>query len=160
MTRWSLAGRATAALAASSALAATVTALAVRWLPPLPAALCGVAAAALLALWLGPRITRPWVRVVRAVRDGIVSLHDRDFSLSIAATPDVELSALTTAYNSLGEVLRRERLDLYQRELLLDTVIQQRRGAAAAARRTQARRPRVRERARRDTCAVARGPRQ
>jgi nitrogen fixation/metabolism regulation signal transduction histidine kinase len=64
------------------------------------------------------------VRVVRAVRDGIVSLHDRDFSMSIAATPDVELSALATAYNSLGEVLRRERLDLYQRELLLDTVIQ------------------------------------
>jgi nitrogen fixation/metabolism regulation signal transduction histidine kinase len=124
MTGWSLAGRATAALAASSALAATVTALAMRWLPPLPAALCGFAAAALLALWLGPRITRPWVRVVRAVRDGIVSLHDRDYSMSVAATPDVELSALTTAYNSLGEVLRRERLDLYQRELLLDTVIQ------------------------------------
>jgi len=124
MTRWSLAGRATAALAASSLLAAAATALAMRWLPPLTAALCGFAAAALLALWLGPRITRPWVRVVRAVRDGIVSLHDRDFSLSIAATPDVELSALTTAYNSLGEVLRRERLDLYQRELLLDTVIQ------------------------------------
>ena len=124
MTRWSLAGRATAALAASSLLAAAATALAIRWLPPLPAVLCGFAAAALLALWLGPRITRPWVRVVRAVRDGIVSLHDRDFSLSIAATPDVELGALTTAYNSLGEVLRRERLDLYQRELLLDTVIQ------------------------------------
>jgi nitrogen fixation/metabolism regulation signal transduction histidine kinase len=51
-------------------------------------------------------------------------LHDRDFSVSVAATPDVELSALTSAYNSLGEVLRRERLDLYQRELLLDTVIQ------------------------------------
>ena len=124
MTRWSLAGRATAALAASSLLAAAATALAMRWLPPLPAVLCGFAAAALLALWLGPRVTRPWVRVVRAVRDGIVSLHDRDFSLSIAATPDVELGALTTAYNSLGEVLRRERLDLYQRELLLDTVIQ------------------------------------
>jgi len=124
MTGWSLAGRATAALTASSLLAAAATALAMRWLPPLPAALCGFAAAALLALWLGPRITRPWVRVVRAVRDGIVSLHDRDFSLSIAATPDVELNTLTTAYNSLGEVLRRERLDLYQRELLLDTVIQ------------------------------------
>ena len=124
MTRWSLAGRATAALAASSLLAAAATALAMRWLPPLTAALCGFAAAALLALWLGPRITRPWVRVLRAVRDGIVSLHDRDYSMSVAATPDVELSALTTAYNSLGEVLRRERLDLYQRELLLDTVIQ------------------------------------
>jgi len=58
------------------------------------------------------------------VRDGIVSLHDRDFSVSVAATSDAELSALSKAYNSLGDVLRRERLDLYQRELLLDTVIQ------------------------------------
>jgi nitrogen fixation/metabolism regulation signal transduction histidine kinase len=124
MRGWSLAGRATAALAVSSVLAAAVTALVMRWLPPLPAALCGVAAVAPLVLWLGPRITRPWVQVVRAVRDGIVSLHDRDFSVSVAAMPDVELSALTSAYNSLGEVLRRERLDLYQRELLLDTVIQ------------------------------------
>ena len=38
MTGWSLAGRATAALTASSLLAAAATALAMRWLPPLPAA--------------------------------------------------------------------------------------------------------------------------
>jgi len=124
MARFSLAGRSAAALAASSMLAAAVTALAMRWLPPLPAALCAVAAVAPLVLALGPWITRPWVQVVRAVRDGIVSLHDRDFSVSVAPTPDAELQALTSAYNSLGEVLRRERLDLYQRELLLDTVIQ------------------------------------
>jgi nitrogen fixation/metabolism regulation signal transduction histidine kinase len=124
MTRWSLAGRATTALAASSVLAAAVTALAMRWLPPLPAALCGFAAVTPLLLTLGPWITRPWLQVVRAVRDGIVSLHDRDFSVSVTATTDAELRALTSAYNSLGEVLRRERLDLYQRELLLDTVIQ------------------------------------
>ncbi len=124
MPRWSLPGRAAAALAVSCALAAGVTALAVRWLPPLPAALCGLAAVAPLALWLARLITRPWVSVVRAVRDGIVSLHDHDFSVNVAATPDAELSALSKAYNSLGDVLRRERLDLYQRELLLDTVIQ------------------------------------
>jgi nitrogen fixation/metabolism regulation signal transduction histidine kinase len=124
MRRWSLAGRAAAALAVSCALAAGVTALAVRWLPPLLAALSGLAAVTPLALWLAQRITRPWVQVVRAVRDGIVSLHDRDFSVSVAATADVEMAALSSAYNSLGEVLRRERLDLYQRELLLDTVIQ------------------------------------
>jgi len=58
------------------------------------------------------------------VRDGIVSLRDHDFSMSISSPSDAELSALTNAYNSLGDVLRRERLDLYQRELLLDTVIQ------------------------------------
>jgi two-component system, NtrC family, nitrogen regulation sensor histidine kinase NtrY len=124
MPRWSLAGRAAAALAVVAALSAAVTALVARWLPPLAAALAGVLAAAPLLLWLARRITRPWVRVLRAVRDGIVSLRDRDFSISVGATPDVELTALVSAYNSLGELLRRERLDLYQRELLLDTVIQ------------------------------------
>lgn len=124
MPRSSLAGRAAAALAASSALAALATAVAVRWLPPFAAALLAVGLVAPIALWLARRLTRTWVQVVRAVRDGIVSLHDHDFSMNIAATADAELRALSEAYNSLGDVLRRERLDLYQRELLLDTVIQ------------------------------------
>jgi nitrogen fixation/metabolism regulation signal transduction histidine kinase len=124
MVRRSLAGRAAAALGLTAALAAAITALSVRWLAPLPAALAGVLAALPPALWLARRLTRPWLHVLRAVRDGIVSLRDHDFSISIAATPDAELSALVSAYNSLGDLLRRERLDLYQRELLLDTVIQ------------------------------------
>jgi len=124
MPRFSLAGRAAAALAASSALAALLTAVAIRWLPPPLAALLAVGLVAPLALWLARRLTHTWVQVVRAVRDGIVSLHDHDFSMNIAVSSDAELSALSKAYNSLGDVLRRERLDLYQRELLLDTVIQ------------------------------------
>jgi two-component system nitrogen regulation sensor histidine kinase NtrY len=124
MARWSLAGRAAAALLLTAALAAAITALLARRLAPLPAALAGLLAALPLVLWLAHRLTRPWVHVLRAVRDGIVSLRDHDFSISVAATPDVELSALAGAYNSLGDLLRRERLDLYQRELLLDTVIQ------------------------------------
>jgi len=124
MARWSLAGRAAAALALSAALAAALTAVASRWLAPLPAALTGVLAVAPLLLWLARRVTRPWVRVLRAVRDGILSLRDHDFSVSVRATTDAELTGLVSAYNSLGELLRRERLDLYQRELLLDTVIQ------------------------------------
>ena len=124
MARFSLAGRLAAALALTAALAAAVTALATRWLTPLPAALLGLAAALPPALWLARRAPRHWVRVLQALRDGIVSLRDRDFSVSVAAVEDAELSGLIEAYNSLGELLRRERLDLYQRELLLDTVIQ------------------------------------
>ena len=124
MPRWSLAGRVAVALALSAALAAALTALTARWLPLAPAALAGLLAALPLAWWLARRATRPWLKVLRAVRDGISSLRDHDFSISIGATADPELRALAGAYNSLGEVLRRERLDLYQRELLLDTVIQ------------------------------------
>ena len=124
MPRLSLAGRTAAALVLSGALAAGLTAVAVRRLSPAIAALVSLAAVTPLALWLAQRVSRPWVGVVRAVRDGILSLHDHDFSVNVAATSDADLAALSRAYNSLGDVLRRERLDLYQRELLLDTVIQ------------------------------------
>ena len=124
MPPWSLAGRAAAALAVSATVSAVLTALAGRWLPAGLAALAALLVVAPLLLWLARRLTRRWVRVVRAVCDGIVSLRDHDFSVSVRSTRDVELNALTSAYNSLGELLRRERLDLYQRELLLDTVIQ------------------------------------
>ncbi|HXZ61047.1 MAG TPA: ATP-binding protein [Steroidobacteraceae bacterium] len=124
MRRWSFAGRLAAALALTAMLAAAVTTLAMRWVPALLAALIGFAAALPLALWLARQLPRRWVRVLQALHDGIVSLRDRDFSVSVAAVEDAELSGLIQAYNSLGELLRRERLDLYQRELLLDTVIQ------------------------------------
>ncbi len=124
MPRWSFAGRLAMALALTAAVAAAVSALAGRWLPALPAGLIGFAAALPLALALAHRLPHRWVRVLQALHDGIVSLRDRDFSVSVAAVEDAELSGLIQAYNSLGELLRRERLDLYQRELLLDTVIQ------------------------------------
>ena len=124
MPRWSVAGRVAAALAASAALTASVAVLLTMWLPPPLAVLASLLVLAPLLLWLARRVTLPWVRVLRAVRDGIVSLRDHDFSVSVGAASDVELAGLAGAYNSLGDLLRRERLDLYQRELLLDTVIQ------------------------------------
>ena len=63
-------------------------------------------------------------KLLRAVTDGISSLRDRDFSVSIAVDKRDEFGELIEAYNSLGAALRSERQSLYQRELLLDTVIQ------------------------------------
>ena len=59
-----------------------------------------------------------------SLADGISSLHDADYSISIAEPRDAKWRKLVTAYNALGGRLRRQRQDLYQRELLLDTVIQ------------------------------------
>jgi len=60
-----------------------------------------------------------------ALSDGLTSLHDSDYSMSIGEPPDdARLRRLITAYNGLGARLRAQRQDLYQRELLLDTVIQ------------------------------------
>jgi two-component system nitrogen regulation sensor histidine kinase NtrY len=125
MMRLSLAGRVAAALGAMAVLSAAATAVALYYLhAPLIAALTGILVAAPIVLWLSSRVTDRWTRVLHAVRDGIVSMRDHDFSVSIRRVSNDELGDLVTEYNSLGDLLRRERLDLHQRELLLDTVIQ------------------------------------
>jgi len=122
--RRSLEGSLFAALALAAALAAAAAVLAAQWLAPWAAALCGLLAGIIAGAWLARQAARGWTRTAIALRDGIASLRDRDFSVSITRTSDDELGELVDAYNSLGGLLRRERVDLYQRELLLDTVIQ------------------------------------
>jgi hypothetical protein len=51
-------------------------------------------------------------------------LPDGDFSFSLHWPQNDELSDLVAAHNALGDVLRQQRLDLVQRELLLDTMVQ------------------------------------
>ncbi|MBS0379078.1 MAG: ATP-binding protein [Proteobacteria bacterium] len=120
----SLAGRLALALSLNAALAALATAAASHWLPAAVAAALGFLVTLPLVLCCAGRFTRPWTSVIAAVRDGIQSLRDNDFSVSVARPRDPHLRELTDAYNSLGDLLRRERLNLYQRELFLDTVIQ------------------------------------
>jgi nitrogen fixation/metabolism regulation signal transduction histidine kinase len=88
--------------------------------------LAGAAAALLLAplvAWSGTRLVARWSGTARALNDGILSLKDRDFSLSVTRTTTDEFGDLVGSYNGLGELLRVERQSLYQRELMLDTVI-------------------------------------
>jgi nitrogen fixation/metabolism regulation signal transduction histidine kinase len=64
-------------------------------------------------------------RVVEAIADGLASLRDSDYSVSVSPPEDSRgLQRLAAAYNGLGDRLRLQRQDIYQRELLLDTVIQ------------------------------------
>lgn len=77
-----------------------------------------------VALLAARSFIRPVVRTLLAVSDGITSMKDRDFSVSISAPSAIELESLVRSYNGLGAQLRDERQSLYQRELLLDTVIQ------------------------------------
>jgi nitrogen fixation/metabolism regulation signal transduction histidine kinase len=123
--RRSLAGRVAAVVLATAVIVATATLAFDRlfdsWL------LAGATALLVAlppAIWLTARALDRWSRAIRAVADGISSLKDRDFSVSVTAATADEVGDLTREYNSLGDRLRQERLDLYQRELLLDTVIQ------------------------------------
>jgi nitrogen fixation/metabolism regulation signal transduction histidine kinase len=88
------------------------------------AALVAVALITPVAIIWSRIVVRPVRRTLQAVSDGISSMKDRDFSVSIASPEEPGLKALVASYNALGSLLREERQSLYQRELLLDTVIQ------------------------------------
>jgi nitrogen fixation/metabolism regulation signal transduction histidine kinase len=60
----------------------------------------------------------------RALTGTVTSYKDGDFSFSLHWPQNDELSDLVIAHNELGDVLRQQRLDLVQRELLLDTMVQ------------------------------------
>ncbi len=123
--RRSLAGRIAVVVAATAAVVAAATLAFDRWLDsPVLAGAAGLLATLPLALWFTNRMFDRWSHSLRAIADGIGSLCDRDFSVSVTPTGPDEIGDLTEAYNSLGDSLRRERLNLYQRELLLDTVVQ------------------------------------
>jgi nitrogen fixation/metabolism regulation signal transduction histidine kinase len=108
------------ALAAVGITAAALALLEPRWFAIVVALLVLAPLVALSAT----RVTRHWSRTARALGDGISSLRDRDFSVSVTRATADELGDVVAAYNGLGDKLRVERQSLYQRELMLDTVIQ------------------------------------
>jgi nitrogen fixation/metabolism regulation signal transduction histidine kinase len=121
----SMAGRATLWLGGVAFLGVLVTLLARSWIDS--PWLAGVTALLVLVPFIaycGSRLTGRWSRMTRALNDGVMSIKDRDFSVSVTRATDDELGELVGNYNDLGERLRVERQSLYQRELMLDTVIQ------------------------------------
>ncbi|EIL87199.1 histidine kinase [Rhodanobacter fulvus Jip2] len=77
-----------------------------------------------LALWLAGVVMAPVSRLLRALEGAVASYRDGDFSFSIAASRRDELGQLIRMHNALGQTLREQRQHLVQRELLLDTVVQ------------------------------------
>ena len=82
------------------------------------------AAGAPLAFWLAGLVMAPVSRLLRALEGAVASYRDGDFSFSIAMDRRDELGELIRMHNALGQTLREQRQHLVQRELLLDTVVQ------------------------------------
>jgi nitrogen fixation/metabolism regulation signal transduction histidine kinase len=76
------------------------------------------------ALFAARLVVRPVSELFRALSGAVASFRDGDFSFSIHSRRRDELGELVAAHNDLGGVLRAERQDLFQRELLLHTVVQ------------------------------------
>ena len=109
-------------------LAWTRTAMALPWTPPAPGSAVALVLTAAIVLpfcaWAAHVVLAPLSRLLRALEGGVLSYRDGDFSLSLAPGGHGELGELVRLHNALGEALREQRQHLVQRELLLDTVVQ------------------------------------
>ncbi|MGN6738448.1 sensor histidine kinase [Dyella sp.] len=77
-----------------------------------------------IALWMAAVVMSPVSRMLRALEGAVASYRDGDFSISLAVDRRDELGELIAMHNALGQTLRDQRQHLVQRELLLDTVVQ------------------------------------
>jgi nitrogen fixation/metabolism regulation signal transduction histidine kinase len=124
--RFSLAGR-FAAWVAALLLAAIALVIGLdRLLPDSPWLVGSLAGLVLLptGLTMVRRKLRPMLSLFRALAGTVGSYRDGDFSFGLAWPRNDELGELVDAHNALGDVLRDQRLGLVQRELLLDTMVQ------------------------------------
>lgn len=95
------------------------------WLhTPAGGLLVGIGVLLPLSALLGRRIVLPLARLLRALEGAVASYRDGDFSISISTPRKDELGDLVRRHNELGQTLREQRQNLVQRELLLDTVVQ------------------------------------
>ena len=93
-------------------------------LAPVYAALLAVAVLAPLLLYHVRQLFAPMNALFRALAGSVASYRDGDFGFGITWAGQDELGELVATHNALGEVLREQRIGLVQRELLLDTMVQ------------------------------------
>lgn len=111
------------ALIGPIAAAAAATTAAALGLGPLATAGAAVTAGLVITLAVMLPALGAARRILTALEDGVRSFRAGDYSLRLAVDRKDELGALVAVYNQIGENLRDERRDIFQRELLLDTLL-------------------------------------
>jgi len=123
--RRSIAGLLVLVCAGLSAITVVLALLLNHWLDnPWLAGSAALLAGLLLAMAVVRRVVRPALSLFRALAGTALSYRDGDFSFGLRWNHRDELGDLVAAHNELGGVLREQRLALVQRELLLDTMVQ------------------------------------
>jgi len=123
--RRSIAGLLVLVCAGLSATTVVLALLLDHWLEnPWLAGSAALLAGLLLAMAVVRRVVRPALSLFRALAGTALSYRDGDFSFGLRWNHRDELGDLVAAHNELGGVLREQRLALVQRELLLDTMVQ------------------------------------
>ena len=105
---------------AASALAVFL----MRWLQTWAAMLVATGLLAPLLLYHVRSMFTPVRALFRALAGSVASYRDGDYSFGLSWQGRGELRELVDSHNRLGHVLREQRQALVQRELLLDTIVQ------------------------------------
>ena len=124
-----IATRARAVLALNIAVALSASFLATRVaralsMPEISAWAMAALVCVPLALWSASWISRRSAMLFLSLDDGLRAFRDGDFSMRLAATGRDENAGIRALYNEVADVLREERAGVYQKELLLDTILQ------------------------------------
>ncbi|HEY0333239.1 MAG TPA: HAMP domain-containing sensor histidine kinase [Stenotrophomonas sp.] len=77
-----------------------------------------------LMWWVLRRATAPMRSLFRALAGTTSSYRDGEYNFGVHWQGDDELAQLVQAHSDLGEVLRQQRQNLVQRELMLDAMVQ------------------------------------
>lgn len=77
-----------------------------------------------VALWSTQWIVRRVMTLLQGLDDGLRGFRDADFSMRLAAVEGDETVEIKKLYNEVADLLRAQRADVYQKELLLDTILQ------------------------------------
>jgi nitrogen fixation/metabolism regulation signal transduction histidine kinase len=103
-----------------------LTGLLITLMPSRPLLAAGIVALVMapIAVLAALAQLRPMLAMLRALGGTVHSYRDGDYAFGLHWPRNDEIGDLVAAHNALGEVLRGERLDLVQRELLLDTMVQ------------------------------------
>ena len=95
-----------------------------KWLPAWAAASLSAVLVGCLVGAAIRRVLKPMRALFRALAGTVASYRDGDFSFGLRWDGAADLSELVASHNALGDALREQRLALVQRELLLDTMVQ------------------------------------
>ncbi len=106
------------------AAAAALTLFLSRWWTPWSAGAAAVALLVPLLVYHVRRAFAPMNSLFRSLGGTVASYRDGDFSFGLSWDGQDALGELVAAHNELGDALREQRLGLVQRELLLDTMVQ------------------------------------
>jgi len=124
--RFGLAARLGLVIVVCVLFAVVLTAALLDWLWSDPLLAVALSSGIVASLgWIAMRWQlQPVLAMFRALGGTVLSYRDGDYSFGLHWSRHDEIAELVESHNALGEVLREQRLGLVQRELLLDTMVQ------------------------------------